>query len=258
MVAVPEHDEHAPTLLEKVWNTVRNVGSALAVTAALANLGDRLIDGVGLLVLLVDFYKFAVYGMEDLIFQGFRIGGEYRPPREVIDLFVVILFTRNIILSYFLRDLLRANGAPRKGAISDPRFRGIVIDNYLARIWFPIFLTAFYWVQSVVISSAFEIDATPLRVLLAWGMLGLLRGIFTGYFGTLPRWFIYPYVSYRIKYTGLQSVPSMFGRYYFWVWLIVLPLIFELNQNAETVVPWFKELLNDASARIQEIRDYAN
>jgi hypothetical protein len=255
MVAATEHDEHAPTLLMRVWSTVRNVGSGLAVTAALANLGDRLVDGVGLLVLLVDFYRFAVDGIQSAFFSGFRVSDAYRPPSEVIDLFVVILFTRNIILSYFLRDLLRANGAPRRGAVSDPKFRGIIIDNYLARVWFPIVLTAFYWVQSFLITAVFDIAATPLRVLLVWGIVGFVRGMLTGYFGTLPRWFIYPYVTYRVKYTGLQAVPSMFGRYYFWLWLLLLPLIFELNQNADVFLPWFQDRLNEASEAIRGLRE---
>lgn len=236
-------------MLHAIWRFVTTVGSALAAVAALAHLGERLIDGFTLLVTIVRVYQAVLYPLEEAVFGGL---GWTPPSRELVDLFVVILFTRNIILSFFLRDILRENGAgPR--AYADSRFTWIYVDNYLARIWFPFVLTAFYWVQGFLLREVAGIPVSLMQVVLFWGLFGGVKGLITTSYSVLPRWFLYPYIEYRVAYTGLKHPPSLFRRYHFWLLFIIIPLIFELNKNAETVRPILLDLVKYGSDTIRDL-----
>ncbi len=215
--------------------------SLFGFLAVLANLGDNFISGVQFLVWLVDAYRGVVYPAADHLFALILPQNWPHPSHDLIDLFVVVFFTRNIILTYFLRDVLQANNAPRN-AFFDPKFTGIYIDNFLERIWYPLFLTAFYWLQAYLINRFLNIPITYMEVLFLWGVYAGIKGLITGHYAMLPRWLLYPYMQYRIKHTSIKSVPSLFARYHLWLLYIVVPAIVELNHRADTALPFAKRV----------------
>lgn len=226
--------------------------SLFGFLAALSNLGSNLLDGVKGLVWLVDIYRGLVYPMVDSAVDRFVPEAWGRPGTELIDLFFVVFFMRNIVLSYFLRDILAANGAP-PNAFFDPRFTGIYIDNFLERFWFPLFLTAFYWLQAYIVREVLGIPITFMQVLLVWGVASGLKGLLTGHYNTLPRWILYPYIQYRVHFTGLNPVPSLFTRYHLWLLYIILPGIVELNARADTALPFVERVTNAAEQLIDDL-----
>jgi hypothetical protein len=206
-----------------------------------------------LLVWIVDAYRGIVYPIVDTLTVRLIPEGWGTPGTELIDLFFVVFCMRNIVLSYFLRDILAANNAP-PNSFFYPKFTGIYIDNFLERIWFPLFLTGFYWVQAYVVREFLGIPITFMQILLIWGILSGVKGLFTGRYNTLPRWILYPYIQYRVHFTGLNPVPSLFTRYHLWLLYIILPAIVELNARADVALPFVERI---TSAVVQLANDVA-
>lgn len=220
--------------------------SALGLLGVSLDLSNNFTSGIKLFVWLVDLYRGIVYPVVDKVFAEFLPTNWEPPSKGIVDLFFVVFFMRNIVLSFFLRDVLAANGAP-PNAFFYRKFMGLYIDNFLERIWFPPVLTAFYWAQAYIL-NAIGIPISFLEMLFLWGIASWLKGMATGRFNTLPRWFLYPYTQYRVKFTHLKSAPSIFTTYHLWLLYIILPVIFWLNERADTTLPLVERTVGAVSA----------
>jgi hypothetical protein len=80
-----------------------------------------------------------------------------------------------------------------------------------------------------------------------------LKGLLTGHYNTLPRWILYPYIQYRVHFTGLKTVPSLFTRYHLWLLYIILPGIVELNARADATLPFVERVTSAAEQLVNEV-----